>query len=176
MKTLTTTYAGALTLGYNVVQVKYGGILVRIEVSRGQGRIYSCYDNSDVGHFTYENEEVAATFMGNLVDHHVVLFDCTSFGYQPKDALRLEHTSIKGYAYRDRFALLRDKLLQMQGIHGAKLSLAVTRPSAAAPAIWDTLSTIDLTVTGLIFRKTSDTYDAPILTVRWYHNIPGALV
>ena len=180
MKFTETTYTNALTLGYNAVQVKYGGEHVRIEMSRGQGRIYSARDGRPVDSFELDDGPVVTLFGNYLVADGaktVIVWDCLRIGDQPYDNVRLEYSDVRSYSYRNRYALARERLGECRNVRGLTLFLIETFRVEQAPDLWTTLPDRNtrLKVTGIVYRKTNATGDEPVLVSRWYPELPSGI-
>ncbi len=175
-----TTYANALTLGYNLVQVKYGGLACRAEVSRGFGRIYAMNGGANCGDFSLDDGP-ACTLVGDYYPHldtkDFVVWDSLAIAEQPTDHVRMETTDVRNYPYRDRFALARERVGEMRNLTGCSLALIDNFRIADVAEMWSSLPRRNTTlkVTGVVYRKTSARWGEPVLVSRWYPEMPGGV-
>lgn len=167
----TSTYAHAVSRGYDLVQAKAKGHPCRVQISRGFVRLYG-WDDAALGDFTIERDDVAGTFLGVMVNPNLtIIHDCVEIA-QPRgeDDPHLTYTDLSTYGYRDRFAFVKQQL--------TRADLPILKPVQnyridVAQSLWDHL---DLDVAcGLVYRKSTAPLREPILVARKYPEVVGGL-
>lgn len=173
----TCTLAEALTDGCDIVQQKYQGLWVRVEVAHGRADVYDRDGNSPTW-FDVKNPDLACTLIGDLFGpprheiSRIIIWDCWRVG-QPEsgeDARpgRLEWTSLEKFTYRDRYAFIRQQLDQI----GLPLVPVKNYPIATAGNLWNIQGP---DTCGLVFRRSKDPVEVVLKIARWYREMPRAL-
>lgn len=165
---ITTPLEEAIRSGCNLVQPKYSGRWCRIVISRGLARVYDV--NKEFLCAWDTPFEACCMLVGDFFsEDRIIAWDCWSICEQPKDALRLEDTSLETFGYRDRYAFLMQQVGRVQ----APLKLPQNYPIAQAQDVWDKLDPEE--TCGLIYRRASDPVKSPIRVARKYKEMPGGL-
>lgn len=153
------TLEEAHAAGCDTVQLKYKGMWTRNEVSRGLLRVYS--DHDDTKEYRDVKDGVDTTLLGNLYEGRTWVYDCWL----------VDGNDVKGLGYRDRYALAHVNLREL-GLAG--FSLVRNFPIMAAKDVWNTAMTDE--TCGIVFRRSNDTWNGPVLCQRYYKEAPRELV
>lgn len=167
------TFAEAMADGCDLVQPKYAGLWCRVEVLHGLAKVFDP-QGEILTYVDIKSRDVACTLIGDLFGpprHDVstiVVWDCWEVGQVDTEYWRPEYTNLRSFAYRDRFAFVKQQIQQI----GLPFVPVRCYRMSDAEKLW-TAAAED--VCGLVYRRMKDSVMMPLRVARRYKELPGQL-
>ena len=170
---LDATLGDATFQSYDTVQLKYRGLWTRIEILQGRITFHDPAGNY-LSQIDTPAQDLCCTLIGDYFGPprtekiKVIVWDCWRTGVINEDHHHVHWDDLTTYPYRDRLAFARLHTSRV----GAPLEGCKTYPIASAQTLWNSQTP---NTCGLVFRKSTDPVDHPLLVVRAYDNLPRGL-
>ena len=173
----TSTLADALAHGCDIVQSKYRGLWVRVEIQRGEGVVYD-HRYQTLMSIDIPDASIACTLVGDLFGppahqvSRIVVWDCWRIGEESTERPMVDWQNIENFSYRDRWAFAKLNVGRM----GIPFVLIKNYPIASAKDLWIKPDEPPLETCGLVFRKSTDPVEVILRVARRYKEAPADLL